>query len=370
MYAATNSTAFDADRAGFCRSANPGIWEIARLIIHFAEMTQDTVSLVIPGRDCASTIGECLDAVVPLVGATPLKEIIFVDDGSTDATAEIVKRYDVQYVVGTGKGAGAARNIGWQRARNPLVWFIDSDCVAEPDALTLLLPHLDDRKVGAVGGSYGNMASDSLLACLIHEEIVERHMSMPSRVDVLATFNVLYRRSILQELNGFDERFLKGQDAELSWRVLEAGYELGFELNSRVKHFHPVALRSYLRTQRQQGHWRVWLHLTHRGHSRGDSYSKFTDHIQPPVALLTLATLALASFEETQWIPVGCILVLGCAQIPMTWRLLKRKRQLRYKAFAAMSFLRAFWRGAGMLGGVCAALWSRFTGQSWRRDAQ
>ncbi|MBU0718401.1 MAG: glycosyltransferase, partial [Planctomycetes bacterium] len=210
-------------------------------------MTMDSVSLVIPGRDCAATIRECLDAVVPMLERTPLREVIFVDDGSTDETAEIVTEFPVTYIKGEGRGPGSARNIGWRRARCPLVWFVDSDCVAEPEALTLLLPHLSDPKVAAVSGSYGNMASHSLLACLIHEEIVQRHLAMPERVNFLATFNVIYRKAVLEEVGGFDERFLKGQDAELSWRVLEAGFDLGFEVHSRVKHFHPISWRAYLR---------------------------------------------------------------------------------------------------------------------------
>ena len=116
-------------------------------------MSTDSVSLLIPGRNCAATISDCLAAVVPMIGETPLGEIIFVDDGSRDNTAQIVTDYPVQYIRGEGRGAGSARNIGWRAAENPLVWFVDSDCVADPDALTLLLPHLDDPKVAAVSGS-------------------------------------------------------------------------------------------------------------------------------------------------------------------------------------------------------------------------
>ena len=230
--------------------------------------------------------------------------------------------------------------------------------MAEPEALTLLLPHLDDPKVAAVGGSYGIMTSHSLLACLIHEEIVQRHLGMPGRVNFLATFNVVYRRSVLQEVGGFDERFIKGQDAELSWRVLEAGHELGFEIDARVKHFHPVSLRSYLRTQGQQGYWRVWLHLRHRGHARGDAYSSLTDHLQPPLAMLMVVSLPLFLFRGLWWIPVMLMLVLAAAQVPLTWRLVRRTRQARYLAFAALSFIRAFWRGVGMSAATLKAPWS------------
>ncbi|MHC4913714.1 MAG: glycosyltransferase family 2 protein [Planctomycetota bacterium] len=322
-------------------------------------MSSEAVSLVIPGRNCEQTIQLCLDAVAPLLETSRLGEIIFVDDGSTDDTAEIVAEFPVSCVPGGGRGPGAARNFGWRAARHPLVWFVDADCVAEPDALSLLLPHLDDPKVGGVSGSYGIMNPESLLACLIHEEIVERHRVMPQRVDFLATFNVVYRREILDRLDGFDERFLKGQDAELSWRVLAAGYELRFAFESRVKHFHATRLGRYLRTQRQQGYWRVWLHLTHAGHATGDTYSSWVDHMQPPLAMLVLASAPLVLFGRFGWISAALAALLLAVQVPMTYRLLRRLGRPRYVWYVAMSFIRAFWRGVGMTHGMLGYLLGR-----------
>ena len=103
-------------------------------------MSMELVSLVIPGRNCARTIGQCLQAVTSLQDSSRLGEILFVDDGSTDETADLVAKFPVTYVRGNGKGPGAARNIGWRTAGHPLVWFVDSDCIAQPDALELLLP--------------------------------------------------------------------------------------------------------------------------------------------------------------------------------------------------------------------------------------
>ena len=108
---------------------------------------------------------------------------------------------------------------------------------------------------------------------------------MDREVDFLATFNVIYRRTILEELEGFDERYLKAQDAELSFRTRAAGHRLHFEMESVVDHYHEQRLRSYLKTQRQQGYWRVWLHLEHPGHAAKNSYSGALDHLQPMVAM-------------------------------------------------------------------------------------
>ncbi|MFT7616959.1 MAG: glycosyltransferase involved in cell wall biosynthesis [Planctomycetota bacterium] len=320
------------------------------------------VSLVIPGRNCAATLRPCLESVIPMLQSpdSPLTEVLFIDDGSTDETAEIAKKSPVTYVLGEGKGPGAARNLGWRRAVNELVWFIDSDTVAAPDALDHLVPHMENEEVGGVSGSYDNAVPDSLLACLIHEEIIERHLAMPTEVNFLATFNVIYRREILAELDGFDERYLKAQDAEFSFRVMDLGKKLHFDIRSRVAHHHVTELRKYLRVQRHQGFWRVYLHLEHEGHSTGDSYSSLLDHIQPPLAMLCLASLPFtmvglpgAWLIGARLISIGLFIALFALQFPLTGKLVKRTKKGRYWAFAPMSFIRAFARGIGMSLGTC-----------------
>ena len=84
-------------------------------------MVQKDVSLVIPGRDCEKTLAQCLESVVPLLNGPRLKEIIFVDDGSVDSSAEIASKYSVVVLKGTGSGPGAAsaRQDHFHRRRRP-----------------------------------------------------------------------------------------------------------------------------------------------------------------------------------------------------------------------------------------------------------
>jgi len=323
-----------------------------------ARMCAEAMSLVIPGRDCAATIRLCLDAVVPLLGRPEahLGEIIFVDDGSRDETAAIVQDYPVTRLRSAGQGSAAARNVGWRAAAHPLIWFVDSDCVAEPEAPALLWRHFADPGVGGAGGSYGIMNPRSLLARLVHEEIIQRHLAMPGRVNFLAGFNCVYRRSVLEEVGGYNERFYRAQDADLAYRVVEAGHELAFDIESRVRHFHPAVWRRYLRKQAGQGYHRVALHLAHRGHTTADSYSGLLDHVQPPVAVLLLLALPLAFLPGGGWVPLAFAALLLVAQVPLTWRITRRTGRLECLAFAGMSFVRALYRGVGMTGGVLAVV--------------
>lgn len=323
-------------------------------------MNTDSVSLVVPGRNCASTLRQCIDAVVPLLerDGERLAEIIFVDDGSTDATTDIASEYPIRCITCQPKGPGGARNVGWRAASSPLVWFIDSDCVARPDTLSLLLSHMNDPRVAGVGGSYGNQHPDSLLACLIHEEIIARHTIMPTEVDFLGGFNVLYRRSILEAMNGFDELHFNGpgspgaEDAELAYRIRAAGHSLRFEPRSVVGHHHPTRLWRYLRSQRNHGYWRASLHLRHAHKGRGDAYSGLTDHAQPPLAMLFVALLPALWYAPVRAVEIGVAVALVVLQIPMTARLLRRTGRFRYVWFAPLSLVRSFARGFGLVAGV------------------
>lgn len=320
---------------------------------------EPSVSLVIPGHNVEATLRPCLESVVPLKEQGKLAEIFFVDDRSTDRSVMIAEEYPVRCLTSEGRGAGAARNKGWQTARSDLVWFIDADCVASPGSLTILLEHFRDPEVFVAGGSYDNLCPGSLLATIVHEEIVERHRTMPREVDFLATFNVIYRRDILTQTGGFDERLLKSQDAELAYRVQILGGILRFDQRSRVGHYHPVRLLSYLSTQARQGFWRVYHYAKHPRAARGDVYNNWYDYLQPILAVALVVTLPLLVWEPGRLVVLALALGLVFLPLPMTVRLLRREGAWRLIFYTPLAWVRALARGLGMVSGVRSWLWDR-----------
>ena len=318
-----------------------------------SENPAHAVTLVVPARDAAATLQACLTAALAIKSShgSALTAIIVVDDGSVDETNTIARRLGVEVLAGTGRGAAAARNIGWRAAATELVWFIDADCIPDLNALNALLPHLRDANVAGAGGTYDIERDASLLQRLIHEEIKVRHAKMPENVDFLATFDVLYRRAVLASLHGFDERYLKGQDAEFAFRVIEAGHALHFDQRSIVQHHHADRLSRYLAVQRQQGYWRVALHLEDRGRGRSNSYSNVTDHAQPFIATL-IPIAAIATLQFPKWwlvmIPIVALLLL---QLPMAVAMTKRAGPAML-AFIVLGAIRAVYRAVGMWHGV------------------
>jgi hypothetical protein len=301
--------------------------------------------------------------VIPELQRDVLAQIIFVDDGSTDNTLDIVRDYPVSVLECGGRGAGAARNIGWKAAQTDFIWFVDADCVAEEDALPRLMLHLEEPGVVGAGGSYSNLHPDSLLATLIHEEIRARHRAMPQEVNFLATFNVVYRREALEAVGGFDEGLLLAQDAELAFRLHKSGGRLSFDLHSRVGHHHPTSLLAYLKKQARTGYHRAALYRSHPDMSLGDSYSGALDHLQPALAMASLGLAPAFLLGPLRWLPMSALGALALCQVPMTTALMRERPSPRMLAFAGLGFIRAYARGLGFSKGLLDVLFANPVGK-------
>src|SRR5205807_3675458 len=91
-------------------------------------------------------------------------EVIVVDDGSTDTTAQVARAYEVKLVRhADNQGLAAARNTGVRASGAPIVAFTDDDCVPARDWLELLLRPYERPEVLAVGGTLSPLQTETLL---------------------------------------------------------------------------------------------------------------------------------------------------------------------------------------------------------------
>ncbi len=281
-------------------------------------------------------------------------EVIVVDDGSSDGTKEKLKEYPVKYIYQNNAGPARARNTGWRQAKGEIVFFTDSDCIPPRDWVSRILRNYDSVKVAGVGGSYGIVNPESLLAECVYEEILSRHQRMPRSVRALGSYNFSVKRSVLEEVSGFDEsyRMASGEDNDLSYKILERGFLLVFAKDICVGHYHPEHLGKYLRTQFWHGFWRVKLYLDHAKMAGGDDYSHKGDFLQPPLAILILVLLPFI-FIPGIMVIAGCLLVLELfLQFPIFFSIYARKPFIRFLALVPVTFLRAFARGLGLSLGI------------------
>ncbi|MFZ5892914.1 MAG: glycosyltransferase family 2 protein [Myxococcota bacterium] len=118
-------------------------------------MSPPLVSVVIPGYNCARYVAETLDSVLAQSYAN--FEVVFVDDGSTDATPDILAGYRdrIVYRRTANGGLAAARNAGMKLARGEFIAWLDADDVCDPDRLLVQSAYLCRRsEVVAVSSQF------------------------------------------------------------------------------------------------------------------------------------------------------------------------------------------------------------------------
>src|SRR5436309_1229156 len=107
-------------------------------------------SVVIPARNAAGTIGECVLGVLSQSLPREMYEVLVVDDGSSDPTVAIARRLGVRVVAQPPLGIASARNAGIRAAKGDPIVFLDPDCVPKLDWLAQTIAPFADPKVAGV----------------------------------------------------------------------------------------------------------------------------------------------------------------------------------------------------------------------------
>lgn len=312
------------------------------------------ISIVIPVFNSAATIVEAIQACLEQDYPKEDLQIIVVDDGSTDETPGIVQKFPVMYTRQENQGPAKARNTGWRQARGEIVCFTDADCLPEKDWVKKLANGYTLDAVGAVGGSYGIVNTGSTIAECVYQEIIYRHSRMPSHPQALGSYNLSVRRNVLEDVGGFNEsyRMASGEDNDLSYKIRKKGYQLIFDKNALVLHYHPSKLSRYLRSQFWHGFWRVKLYQDHPEMMRGDNYSNIFDYLQPWISIVAILLSCFIFIPLARVIFLSLLLGQLFLQLPIAFGVFKKTKQIRNLLLIPITFLRAFARGLGMLLGI------------------
>ncbi|MCX5667244.1 MAG: glycosyltransferase [Candidatus Omnitrophica bacterium] len=314
---------------------------------------RDKVSIIIPAYNAENTVSKTIEACLnqELAGEV---EVIVIDDGSTDSTADIIRRYRVRYLRQENSGPARARNAGWRAADGRIICFTDADCIPAKDWVAKLTAHYSGDDVGAVGGSYSIANRQSIFADCIHKEIIYRHARMPRYVKALGSYNLSVRKDVLEEAGGFDETYTmaSGEDNDLCYKITKKGYSLVFDKEAKVSHYHPEKLLKYLKSQFWHGFWRVRLYVRHRDMAKGDDYSGLWDYAQPAVALAIIFLAPFVFSAAARALICAFLAIEALMQLPVPLSICMKTKSARYILLAPVTFLRAFSRGSGMFFGV------------------
>ncbi|MBP7864579.1 MAG: glycosyltransferase [Acidobacteria bacterium] len=197
------------------------------------------VSVVVPVLNEAEHVDACLKALLAQTYPPASREIIVVDNGSTDDTPARAARYPVTVSSALVRGPARARNTGIRQARGDFIVFLDGDCVPGPHWLTALLEAWDDPAVGFFVGEIEGAPSPRLVSRFTeYRRVISQADLLSQVIPTAATGNLAVSRAALERVGVFDESFRWGEDADLTWRVQTVG-GLDFRYNPRAVVVHP-----------------------------------------------------------------------------------------------------------------------------------
>jgi GT2 family glycosyltransferase len=234
------------------------------------------VSIVIPFRNAATTLGRCLGSLLHV--DHDHFEVILVDNGSTDASAQIASKF----ISGDGRrlctklvreempGASAARNRGVQEAIGSYFAFTDADCIVTRDWLKETLAAFVDNGIGAVAGSIVGFSPRgsvdafhclfTLPACSNPRTYNGYHLNSGG----FPAANLVVRAEAFKCAGGFDNSNpIYGEDHDLCARIYKAGYAIQWVPSGLVYHIHRSSFGSTCRQAFNSGFGHALLLSTH-----------------------------------------------------------------------------------------------------------
>jgi len=192
------------------------------------------LSVIVPARNAAATIGRTLDALARQDFDLPY-EVIVVDDGSADATAAIAASAPgpVRVLRQGGLGPGQARHLGAKRARGEVLAFTDADCLPQPEWLRAGMRALEDADLvqGAVRPERG-----------VPLRPFDHTIWVTGESGLYESANLFIRRELYERVGGFEDWLAVGigkrlgEDVWLGWKVRRAGARTAFCPQAIVEH--------------------------------------------------------------------------------------------------------------------------------------
>ncbi len=211
------------------------------------------VTVVVPVRNAAATVGRCLDALAAQVGHGDT-DVVIVDNGSTDATRDVVRahRGDVRLVIEPTVGSYAARNAGVAAARGDLIAFTDADCVPDPGWVAAGARAAEGADLVA-GGIRMTRSPHPGVAERYDRAVYLRQQDLVANAGWAVTANLFVRRAVFDAVGGFDPALPSSGDREFCHRATAAGFGLVYAPHAVVGHDPRTRIREIWHVNRRIG---------------------------------------------------------------------------------------------------------------------
>lgn len=209
-------------------------------------------SVIVPVKNAPASLERLLRSLQQLNPPPGGFEIVVCDNGSTDETPEVARRFGARVLVLPGLSVAGLRNEGARQSLGEVLAFVDSDCEVGPHWLRVGLERLAEEGVKAAGA----YPAPPLEATWVQQLFTLREQVRPPVHDAhwLPSMNLLVRRQDFQAIGGFDAQLKTCEDVDFCYRLRASGGKICWDSAIAVIHHgEPATLKRLFQKERWHG---------------------------------------------------------------------------------------------------------------------
>jgi len=223
----------------------------------------DRVSIIIPAKNEENNISRCLNSVnVAISNYNGNAEIILVDNGSSDQTIVIAKKYDCKIFIRPDLKISGLRNYGVSQSSGDILAFVDADMTVNYDWIKCGVNALKVRDVVCVGGYIDIPEKSTWVERAWHMNF--EAMSNKHTIDWVPSMNMFVRKKDFLSVNGFNEELVTCEDVDLCYRLKLLGL---IKYDSRISSTHygeAKTLKHFYQKEKWRGQGNIKGVLSHK----------------------------------------------------------------------------------------------------------
>jgi hypothetical protein len=254
------------------------------------------LSVVVIWRNEGARLERCLESVLAMRrGAWGVEhfdvELIYVDSGSSDGSVALAEKLGATTIALKPQRPTAAlgRNTGWCAATGEMILFLDGDTVVDRSFASEAMREFTHPAVACVWGHRREMFPRAT----VYNRVLDLDWMYAPGPAAFCGGDALFRRSALQEVNGFDETLIAGEEPEMCRRMIAAGHRIVHVDLAMTQH--DLAMKSF---------GQYWARATRAGHAYAEVSARFAQSGDPFWS-------AEARRNQTQVIALGVLMIAG-----------------------------------------------------------
>ena len=232
------------------------------------------VSVIIPAHNKARLLKKCINSVES--SSYPNKEIIVVDDCSSDETGKILKNIRGIKIIHNKKRLGKCQSLNnaAKKTSSGLILFLDADTFVEKDTIERLVSSYShykkvEGKIGFVSPRYNIIKGQNFLAKLaymeqaIHQFLIKIQMNFDSILAIRGCCLLVNKKAFF-EVHGFSNHIL--EDGDFAAKMKKADYKMKYEPRANVETDEPETINDFFRTRKRYGKGGLFCVIDHTRH--------------------------------------------------------------------------------------------------------